>query len=129
MCKFREIRYFAIGGKLTGRKSKAMTSPCGKIRIPINESSDDKSQSQEYLVDYRGEGIQHGALGRDDTYAPVKEPRRKRGGLRDTPGEPHEQGATRAPRLARSPGVSCARSCRASRPPPPRPCCPGCPSS
>src|SRR5438105_4949221 len=43
---FREIRYFDIEGKLTGLKSKAMTSPCGKIRIPINESSDDRSQIQ-----------------------------------------------------------------------------------
>ncbi|MBA3505831.1 MAG: VOC family protein, partial [Betaproteobacteria bacterium] len=50
---FREIRYFDIEGKLTGLKSKAMTSPCGKIRIPINESTDDKSQIQEYLVAYR----------------------------------------------------------------------------
>ncbi len=31
---FREVRYFDIEGKLTGLKSKAMTSPCGKIRIP-----------------------------------------------------------------------------------------------
>src|SRR5882672_3860292 len=46
---FREIRYFDIEGKLTGLRSKAMTSPCGKIRIPINESSDDKSQIEEYL--------------------------------------------------------------------------------
>ena len=28
---FREIRYFDIEGKLTGLRSKAMTSPCGKI--------------------------------------------------------------------------------------------------
>src|SRR3546814_1974847 len=35
---FREIRYFDIEGKLTGLKSKAMTSPDGRIRIPINES-------------------------------------------------------------------------------------------
>src|SRR5690606_5374947 len=34
---FREIRYFDIEGQLTGVKSKAMTSPCGQIRIPINE--------------------------------------------------------------------------------------------
>ncbi len=39
-----------------------MTSPCGKIRIPINESQDDKSQIEEYLRDYHGEGIQHIAL-------------------------------------------------------------------
>ena len=68
---FREIRYFDIEGKLTGLKSKAMTSPCGKIRIPINESSDDKSQIQEYLEAYRGEGIQHIALSTNDIYDTV----------------------------------------------------------
>jgi 4-hydroxyphenylpyruvate dioxygenase len=69
---FREIRYFDIEGKLTGLKSKAMTSPCGKIRIPINESADDKSQIAEYLEEYKGEGIQHIALGTDDIYASVE---------------------------------------------------------
>jgi 4-hydroxyphenylpyruvate dioxygenase len=68
---FREIRYFDISGKLTGLKSKAMTSPCGKIRIPINESSDDKSQIAEYLDQYHGEGIQHIALGTGDIYSTV----------------------------------------------------------
>lgn len=68
---FREIRYFDIEGKLTGLVSKAMTSPCGKIRIPINESSDDKSQIVEYLKEYQGEGIQHIALGTDDIYTTV----------------------------------------------------------
>jgi len=63
---FREIRYFDIEGKLTGLLSRAMTSPCGKIRIPINESRDDKSQIEEYLREYRGEGIQHIALGTND---------------------------------------------------------------
>jgi 4-hydroxyphenylpyruvate dioxygenase len=69
---FREIRYFDIEGKLTGLKSKAMTSPCGKIRIPINESTDDKSQIQEYLSAYHGEGIQHIALGTDGIYETVE---------------------------------------------------------
>ncbi|MFC3676906.1 4-hydroxyphenylpyruvate dioxygenase [Ferrovibrio xuzhouensis] len=68
---FREIKYFDIEGKLTGLKSKAMTSPCGKIRIPINESSDDKSQIAEYLDAYHGEGIQHVALGTSDIYGTV----------------------------------------------------------
>ncbi|MEQ8587628.1 MAG: 4-hydroxyphenylpyruvate dioxygenase [Thalassobaculaceae bacterium] len=68
---FREIRYFDIEGKLTGLKSRAMTSPCGKIRIPINESSDDKSQIAEYLDQYKGEGIQHIAMGTDDICATV----------------------------------------------------------
>ena len=69
---FREIRYFDIEGKLTGLKSKAMTSPCGQIRIPINESSDDKSQIEEFLHAYQGEGIQHIALGTNDIVATVK---------------------------------------------------------
>ena len=68
---FKEVRYFDIEGKLTGLKSKAMTSPCGKIRIPINESSDDKSQIAEYLDLYHGEGIQHIALGTNDVYRTV----------------------------------------------------------
>ncbi len=68
---FRELKYFDIEGKLTGLKSRAMVSPCGKIRIPINESADDKSQIEEYLRAYRGEGIQHVALGTDDIVATV----------------------------------------------------------
>ncbi len=69
---FKEIRYFDIEGKLTGLKSRAMTSPCGKIRIPINESSDDKSQIAEYLDLYKGEGIQHIALSARDIYYSVE---------------------------------------------------------
>jgi 4-hydroxyphenylpyruvate dioxygenase len=69
---FREIRYFDIEGKLTGLRSRAMTSPCGQIRIPINESADDRSQIEEYLRAYRGEGIQHVALGTNDIYASVE---------------------------------------------------------
>jgi 4-hydroxyphenylpyruvate dioxygenase len=69
---FREIRYFDIEGKLTGLRSKAMTSPDGRIRIPINESADDKSQIAEYLEAYHGEGIQHIALATQDIYASVE---------------------------------------------------------
>jgi 4-hydroxyphenylpyruvate dioxygenase len=69
---FREIRYFDIEGRLTGLRSKAMTSPDGKIRIPINESADDKSQIAEYLAAYHGEGIQHIALAADDIYRTVE---------------------------------------------------------
>ena len=69
---FREIRYFDIEGKQTGLLSKAMTSPCGKIRIPLNESQDQHSQIEEFLRDYRGEGIQHIALGTNDIYQSVE---------------------------------------------------------
>lgn len=69
---FREVRYFDIEGKLTGLLSRAMTSPCGKIRIPINESHDDKSQIEEYLRDYNGEGIQHIAMASSNIYQTVR---------------------------------------------------------
>jgi 4-hydroxyphenylpyruvate dioxygenase len=82
---FREIRYFDIEGRKTGLLSRAMTSPCGKIRIPINESQDDKSQIEEYLREYRGEGIQHIALATDDIYATVDQLRRNGIDFQDTP--------------------------------------------
>ena len=69
---FREIRYFDIQGKLTGLVSRAMASPCGKIRIPLNESQDEKSQIEEFLKRYRGEGIQHIALGAADIFSTVE---------------------------------------------------------
>lgn len=69
---FKEIRYFDITGHHTGLKSRAMTAPCRKIRIPLNESSDDKSQIEEYLHDYKGEGIQHIALGAKNIYSAVE---------------------------------------------------------
>ncbi|MDP2771741.1 MAG: 4-hydroxyphenylpyruvate dioxygenase [Giesbergeria sp.] len=69
---FREVRYFDIEGQVTGVKSKAMTSPCGKIRIPINEEGkENPGQIQEYLDMYKGEGIQHIAMGSDDLYQSV----------------------------------------------------------
>ena len=100
---FKEIRYFDIEGKLTGLKSKAMTSPCGKIRIPINESSDDRSQIQEYLDEYRGEGIQHIALGTSDIYATVDAMKAQGVDFLDTPGtlRASRQASARPRRAAR----------------------------
>ena len=82
---FSEIRYFGIEGKETGLFSRAMTSPCGKIRIPINESQDDKSQIEEYLNEYKGEGIQHIALATDDIYRTVDALRARGVEFQDTP--------------------------------------------
>ncbi|HZB89827.1 MAG TPA: 4-hydroxyphenylpyruvate dioxygenase [Stellaceae bacterium] len=94
---FREVRYFDIEGKLTGLRSKAMTSPCGKIRIPINESADDKSQIEEYLAAYRGEGIQHIALATGDIYATVESLRRAGVKFQDVPDTYYEQVEGRLP--------------------------------
>ena len=88
---FREVRYFDIEGKLTGLKSRAMTSPDGAIRIPINESSDDKSQIEEYLHAYHGEGIQHIALASDDIYRSVETLRTRGAQFQDTPDTYYER--------------------------------------
>ena len=94
---FRELKYFDIEGKLTGLKSRAMTSPCGKIRIPINESADDKSQIEEYLSEYRGEGIQHIALGTADIHATVDALRTHDVVFQDTPDSYYESVDRRVP--------------------------------
>ncbi len=94
---FREIRYFDIEGKLTGLKSRAMTSPCGKIRIPLNESSDDKSQIEEFLSRFKGEGIQHIALGTDNIYGTVEWLRKEGVPLQKTPDTYYENVEKRIP--------------------------------
>jgi 4-hydroxyphenylpyruvate dioxygenase len=84
---FREIRYFDIQGKATGLFSKAMTSPDGKIRIPLNESKGEEGkvdQIEEYLQAYRGEGIQHIALGCENLYETVDRLRANGVELQDT---------------------------------------------
>ena len=82
---FREIRYFDIKGAKTGLLSKAMTAPDGMVRIPLNESSDPKSQINEYLDAYGGEGIQHIACFTDDIYVTVENMREAGVEFLDTP--------------------------------------------
>ena len=109
---FREVRYFDIEGKLTGLKSKAMTSPCGKIRIPINESSDDRSQIQEYLDEYHGEGIQHIALGTRDIYETVDAMKAQASTSSTRPAPTTSCSTSACPATAsRSPSCASARSC------------------
>jgi 4-hydroxyphenylpyruvate dioxygenase len=94
---FREIRHFDIEGQQTGLFSKAMTSACGKIRIPLNESQDEHSQIEEFLRDYRGEGIQHVALGTHDIFRAVETMRDRGVRFQDTPETYYEQLDARVP--------------------------------
>ena len=94
---FREVRYFDIEGKVTGLVSKAMASPCGKIRIPLNESQDDASQVEEFLRDYKGEGIQHIALGSSDIYRTVDLLHAAGVALQDTPDAYYDDVDARVP--------------------------------
>ena len=82
---FREIRYFDIEGKQTGLFSKAMTSPAARSASRLNESQDDKSQIEEFLREYKGEGIQHIALGTSDIYQAVDIIRGRGIPFQDTP--------------------------------------------
>lgn len=66
---FTEVRYFDIRGAQTGLRSYALRSPDGSFCIPINEGSEEKSQIEEYLREYRGPGIQHLAFLTDDLLA------------------------------------------------------------
>jgi len=64
---FREIRFFDIKGEYTGLISRAMSAPDGLIRIPLNEEKSERvGQIEEYLREYKGEGIQHIAFSCDD---------------------------------------------------------------
>ncbi|HYW75249.1 MAG TPA: 4-hydroxyphenylpyruvate dioxygenase [Gammaproteobacteria bacterium] len=94
---FREIRYFDIKGAKTGLVSKAMTAPDGIVRIPLNESSDEKSQINEYLEEYKGEGIQHIALFTDNIYETVEAMRARNVEFLDTPDTYYEIVEERVP--------------------------------
>jgi 4-hydroxyphenylpyruvate dioxygenase len=81
---FEEQKYFDIKGKATGLFSQAMIAPDKAIRIPLNESQDDKSQIEEFIRDYNGEGIQHLAFTTDDIFATVEALRARGVRLQDT---------------------------------------------
>lgn len=69
---FYQIRFFDIRGKATGLISRALSSPCGKIKIPLNEGTEEQSQIEEFLREYHGEGIQHIALTTNNIYDTVE---------------------------------------------------------
>jgi 4-hydroxyphenylpyruvate dioxygenase len=82
---FYEVRYFDIKGQQTGLTSRAMTSPTGVISIPINQAEDSRSQINEFLEEYGGEGVQHIALYTEDIYATVERMRTREINFLNTP--------------------------------------------
>ncbi|HKJ16235.1 MAG TPA: 4-hydroxyphenylpyruvate dioxygenase [Xanthomonadales bacterium] len=95
---FYEVKYFDIKGQQTGLRSRAMTSPDGAISIPINESSEPGSQINEYLDQYRGEGVQHIALYTEDIYTTVEAMREAGMKFLDTPDTYYEVIDQRVPK-------------------------------
>jgi 4-hydroxyphenylpyruvate dioxygenase len=59
-------QYLDVKGRQTGMRARSMVSPCGKVSIPIAAAAHDQpgvlNQNDEFIRDYRGEGIQHIAV-------------------------------------------------------------------
>lgn len=81
---FEEQKYFDIKGKATALFSQAMIAPDKAIRIPLNESQDENSQIEEFIREYKGEGIQHLALTTPDIFDTVERLRARGVKLQDT---------------------------------------------
>jgi 4-hydroxyphenylpyruvate dioxygenase len=69
---FREVFYMDAKAIATGFRTLAVKSPCDKICIAINEPTDPKSQIQEYIDVYKGEGAQHIAFASGDLNASME---------------------------------------------------------
>jgi 4-hydroxyphenylpyruvate dioxygenase len=63
-----------ISTEYTALMSKVVSNGNGRIKFPINEPADGKKKSQveEYLDFYEGEGVQHIAVATDDIIATVR---------------------------------------------------------
>jgi 4-hydroxyphenylpyruvate dioxygenase len=63
---FVQKQYLDVRGKQTGMRAKSMVSPCGKVSIPFAAAAHDQpgmlNQNDEFIRNYKGEGIQHIAL-------------------------------------------------------------------
>ena len=75
---FKQIMSFDdedISTEYTALMSKVMSNGNGRIKFPINEPAAGlkKSQVEEYLDFYEGEGVQHIAVATDDVISTVKE--------------------------------------------------------
>lgn len=69
---FVEIEDFEINGGYTRFTTKAFGILSQNIKLVISESDDDKSQINEYLRKYNGQGIQHVAFSTNDIYQTVE---------------------------------------------------------
>jgi len=56
---FQVTRHFDINTNRTGLISDVVESPCGKIKVPINEATEPESQVQEFVNRMKGSGVQH----------------------------------------------------------------------
>jgi 4-hydroxyphenylpyruvate dioxygenase len=88
---FREIRYFDIQGKKTGPHLARAHQPLRQAAHPDQRALGHKSQIQEYLDAYHGEGIQHIALSSEDIFETVETLRGREVKFLDTPDTYYER--------------------------------------
>ena len=94
---FLRVRHFEIEGKKTGLFSEVVASRCGRLKIPLNESKDDESQIEEFIKEYKGEGIQHIALATTDIIDTVVKLKEQGIPFQDTPDTYYELIDSRLP--------------------------------
>ncbi len=74
---FKAVRRFNIKTGRTGLLSDVVQSPCGKIKVPINEATEPESQVQEFVNRFKGAGVQHLAFQTTDIISGLKSYREK----------------------------------------------------
>jgi 4-hydroxyphenylpyruvate dioxygenase len=69
MAKTPELDISDPGGLV---RSQVVQSPDGAVRIPLNASQSQRTQSSRFLYDYFGSGVQHIAFATDDIFGAVE---------------------------------------------------------
>ncbi len=82
-----------INTEYSALMSKVMSNGNGYVKFPINEPAEGKKKSQieEYLDFYEGEGVQHVAIATDDIIKTVRELKARGVEFLDTPGAYYDE--------------------------------------
>ena len=99
---FTEVRYFDIRTAKSGLISRAMRSPNGRITMPFNEPTNEKSQIQEFLNTFHGPGVQHVAFHVTDIIASLKDLTSKGFEFLSVPGTYYDAVPKRVPNVRES---------------------------
>ncbi len=99
---FQVVRHFDIRTGRTGLTSEVVQSPCGKIKVPINEATEKESQVQEFVDRLKGPGVQHLAFLTTDIIPTVKSLRGRDFEFLNVPHTYYETVPTRVPGVTES---------------------------
>jgi len=94
---FQVVRHFDIRTGRTGLSSEVVQSPCGKIKVPINEATEKESQVQEFVDRLKGPGVQHLAFLTTDIIPTVQSLRKNQFEFLGVPHTYYEVVPTRVP--------------------------------